>query len=105
HSGAEVRAKLDEELEELDDAIATGDGVTVEEELGDLLFVIVNLARHLGVEAEVALTRSNDKFSSRLRFVENELRASGRSLRQASMEELDELWERAKRTPTQEEEA
>ncbi|HSF19981.1 MAG TPA: nucleoside triphosphate pyrophosphohydrolase [Vicinamibacteria bacterium] len=96
-SSADVRAKLDEELEELDGAIATGDGVSVEEELGDLLFVIVNLARHLGVEAEVALTGSSDKFVSRLRLVENELRGSGRSLREATLEELDELWEQAKR--------
>ena len=69
----------------------------MEEELGDLLFVVVNLARHLGVDCESALRKSNRKFRRRFQSMEERLRAQGGALEQSSMEELEALWQQAKR--------
>lgn len=91
------RAKVDEELRELDDARAHPDAERVEEELGDLLFAIVSMARKLGVDAESALRRTTDKFEHRFRFIEDELRARGKKPADSNLEEMDALWERAKR--------
>ena len=68
----------------------------VKEELGDLLFAIANLARHLGVDAESALELSSSKFSRRFRCVEEGAKAQGRELKSMTLEEMDVLWERAK---------
>ena len=95
-SAKEVKAKLDEELEELNEAVASGSSAAVEEEMGDILFAVVNLARHLDVDAEVALSSAIEKFSERFRHLENALRTQGRSVSDADMEELDHLWEKAK---------
>ncbi len=95
-SAEEVKAKLDEELEELQGAVSSRSPAAVEEELGDILFALVNLARHLDVDAEVALTGAIEKFSERFRYLENALRAQGRSVSDADMEELDHLWKEAK---------
>ena len=90
------RAKIDEELQEVDEAAGGGaDARTVEDEVGDLLFAVVNLARFLDVEPEGALRRANERFSRRFRAVEQ--RAGGsRRLREMDLEEMDQLWERAK---------
>jgi MazG family protein len=95
-SAKEVQAKLDEELEELEAAVATGSAVAIEEEMGDILFALVNLARHLDVDAEIALSGAIEKFSERFKHLENALRTQGRSVNDADMEELDRLWEEAK---------
>lgn len=88
--------KLDEEASELRDAIANGDAANAAEEIGDLLFVIVNLARHLDVEPETALKKTNRKFRQRFKFIEDELKQAGRSLEDTSLDEMDALWNKAK---------
>ena len=96
-SAEDVKAKLDEELVELNQAVASGSPAAVEEEMGDILFALVNLARHLDVDAEVALSAAIEKFGERFRYLESALQAQGRSVSDAGMEELDRLWEEAKR--------
>ncbi len=91
-----VLAKLDEEVDELRMAIQEEDIDGIENELGDLLFTVVNLARHLHVDPEKALRRANEKFSRRFRVAERMARESGRSLSVLSPEELDALWNAAK---------
>ena len=66
------------------------------EELGDLLFVLVNLARKLEVEPETALKKTNRKFRKRFGFIERELKNAGRSLEESTLEEMDSLWNIAK---------
>jgi MazG family protein len=96
-SSAEVRAKLDEEVLELERAVASRSPAAIDEELGDILFVLVNLARHLEVDAEVSLARATEKFSERFRFLERSLEEEGRSVTDATMDELESLWEEAKK--------
>ncbi len=91
-----VLAKLDEELAELREAVRKGDRDGMEDELGDLLFTIVNLARHLQVDPEKALRRANDKFSRRFRTAERMARENGQALDALSAEKLDVLWNAAK---------
>ena len=88
--------KLDEEAAELKAAVASGDTAHVEEEIGDLLFVVQNLARHLGVEPETALKKTNRKFRKRFKFIEDEITASGKNIEQTSLDHMDELWNRSK---------
>ena len=95
-SAEEVKAKVAEEVEELNKAVASGSSAAVEEEMGDILFALVNLARHLDVDAEVALSAAIEKFSKRFKYLESELQTQGRSVNAANMEELDRLWEKAK---------
>lgn len=90
----EVFDKLREELGELDDARKTGSSEAIEGELGDLLFVIVNIARFLKVDPEQALRKTNAKFRRRFAHVEEGL---GKSLKEASLEEMEALWQEAKR--------
>jgi MazG family protein len=96
-SADEVRKKVAEELEELERAVAEKRAGAVEEEMGDILFALVNLARHLEVDSEVALSAAIEKFARRFRYLETRLRAEGRSVSDAEMEELDGLWSEAKR--------
>jgi uncharacterized protein YabN with tetrapyrrole methylase and pyrophosphatase domain len=91
-------AKLDEETAELRQAVANGDPGTVEDELGDLLFMAVNLARHLNVNPDAALSRACAKFAGRFQRVERDAAARGIHLSECSPEELDVLWNRAKET-------
>jgi MazG family protein len=90
------RAKLDEELAELDEAIATGDPARIEHELGDLLASAVNLARFLRLDAEQAMRAANRRFEDRFRQVEAAAQAQGRSLPDMTLAEMEELWEAAK---------
>ncbi|ADU50227.1 MazG family protein [Thermaerobacter marianensis DSM 12885] len=94
------RAKLDEELAELDAAVAEGDPQHVEEELGDVLFVLVNAGRHWGVHAETALLGAVRKFRRRIHQMEEQARRQGRTLEELSPAELDRLWEAAKARET-----
>jgi MazG family protein len=95
-SAEEVRNKIDEELTELASAAASGERDAVAEEIGDVLFALVNLSRHLGVDAEVALRDANEKFAARFRYLESTLAAEGRSVEATDMEELERLWKEAK---------
>jgi len=90
------RAKIDEELRELDEARARGDKAEMEKELGDLLLAVVNLGRKLDLDPESALRGSTDRFTGRFRYIETTLAAEGRAIADASMEELDRLWDAAK---------
>jgi ATP diphosphatase len=89
---------VDEEIGELDAAIAGAAGRdAVEAEFGDLLFALVNYGRHLGIDPESALRRSNEKFVRRFRAVEQRAAASGVSMQEAGLDRLDGWWEEAKR--------
>lgn len=87
--------KLSEELEELKTAVAQGSNI--DEELGDLLFSAVNVSRFVKTDPEEALSRATDKFIRRFRKVDEQVRAEGRSMEDMTPEELDALWERAKK--------
>ena len=95
-STAEVLDKLDEEVAELKAEIAAGDLDKARGELGDLLFVMANLARKLGVDPEDALRGTNAKFVRRFAFIEAELAKDGRSPEQSDLAEMDALWDAAK---------
>lgn len=88
--------KLEEELGELKDAYNEGDGARIEEELGDLLFATVNVARFLNLDAEQALAAGVEKFFQRLRFVEEQARLTGKEMSQYPLAKLDEWWKLAK---------
>ncbi len=93
---SQIFDKLDEEIVELKSAIEENDPANIDEEIGDLLFVIVNLARRLDVEPETALKKTNRKFRKRFRFIEDELAKAGSSLEDVSLETMDNLWNAAK---------
>lgn len=93
-----VRAKVGEELAELDAAMASGDPVAIEHEMGDLLFAVANLARHVGTPAEDALRGAIRRFEARFTHVEDGLHSKGVPTgERAPLEWMDELWEEAKR--------
>jgi len=91
-----VRAKIDEEMAELRQAETDGGVARIAEEFGDLLFSLVNLARHLDVDAEQALRNANRKFESRFRHMEQLVAASGAQLSELDLEALERHWQRAK---------
>lgn len=94
---APVIAKIEEELGEIRMEITQGGSHDrMEDEVGDLLFAVVNLARHLNVDAEHALRRTNAKFESRFRDVERGLAGEGKALTDATLDEMDAHWERSK---------
>lgn len=94
----EVLAKLREELDELENALSRPDAAGhALEELGDLLFSCVNLARHLDGDADTALRQASSKFERRLRHMERSMAAQGKSLADASLEEMDAVWDSVKR--------
>ena len=93
---APVFAKVEEELEEVREAFESGNAEDIREEVGDLLFVAVNLARHLNVEPEAALKQGNRKFTSRFHYIEQQVSKTGRKLKDCELAELDALWEQAK---------
>jgi len=88
--------KVLEELAEVKEAWESGDQAHIQEEIGDLLLVVVNLARHLNVNAEVALKASTKKFSRRFNYIEEQVAASGRVLKDCQLDELDGFWNQAK---------
>lgn len=93
-----VLAKVDEELQEVREALASGDQAAISEELGDLLFATVNIARHLKVNPETALRAANIKFSERLQAVEQQARQQGVALSDCTEAQLDAMWNLAKQT-------
>jgi ATP diphosphatase len=92
----EVLRKIREEADEIEAALDHGNVDELTDETGDLLFVLVNLARHVGVDPDLALRGTNAKFERRFGYVEQTLAAQGRSLDQASLQEMDALWDEAK---------
>lgn len=92
-----VIEKLEEELLELKDAIEKKDQSRIRDELGDLLFTVVNLSRFLDIDPEDALRHTIKKFVGRFKLVEDELRKKGKKLEEASLSEMDRLWDKIKR--------
>ena len=88
--------KLYEEAAELNDAVSREDSDQIAGEIGDMLFVVVNIARKLGIDPETALERSNRKFERRFRFIETAVKRQGRKLKDVSLAEMDVLWDEAK---------
>ena len=96
---APVIEKVHEELQELEIEIEAKNQITrIADELGDLLFASVNLARHLKIDAETALKRATKKFERRFRYIEDNLRVRGKNFKDVDLEEMEELWLRAKST-------
>ena len=93
----QVFAKVMEELHEFEEAWQGGNPERMEDELGDLLFAITNLGRFLSLNPEEALRKTIGRFQKRFRYVENQLELQGKAMPQASLEEMDVLWEQAKR--------
>jgi ATP diphosphatase len=92
----EVLRKIREEADEIEAALDGGKADEIADETGDLLFVLVNLARHVGVDPDQALRGTNAKFERRFGYIERALAAQGRSLESASLAEMDALWNEAK---------
>lgn len=92
-----VWKKVEEEWNELRAAAASGDRRRTREEMGDLLLSLVNLSRFLKIEAEEALAGAVDRFLRRFDYVEKKIRAEGRELSDATLEEMDAFWDEAKR--------
>jgi nucleoside triphosphate diphosphatase len=91
-----VLHKIREEADEIEAALDRGDVQELAEETGDLLFALVNLARHVGADPEMALRGTNAKFERRFGYIERALQSRGRTLESASLEEMDALWNEAK---------
>lgn len=93
---APVLEKLKEEVAEFEEALASGNPERMNDELGDVLFATINLARHSNIEPEVALRSTNRRFEARFKWIEAALSAQGKALKGANLEELDALWNQAK---------
>ena len=91
-----VLAKIREEADEIAAALASGEAGAAREEVGDLLFAVVNLARHLGADPEAALRATNEKFERRFGYIEETLATAGKTPEQSTLAEMDELWNKAK---------
>jgi tetrapyrrole methylase family protein/MazG family protein len=88
---------MEEEMKELKEALLFRKKKRVCEEIGDLLFVIINVSRFLQIDPEEALKKTLDKFISRFHYIETSLRKEGKSFRQSNLIEMDQLWEESKR--------
>jgi MazG family protein len=95
---APVLNKLKEEIAEFEEALASGDHERMSDELGDVLFATINLARHSKIEPEVALRSTNRRFELRFKWIEVALSKQGKVFKDANLEELDALWDQAKST-------
>jgi MazG family protein len=93
---AGARAKVAEEIDEIDAAMRTGDAAALEHELGDLFFAAVSLARKLAIDPEAALRAANSRFTTRFEHIEDRLRERGKTPRDSNLEEMDALWNEAK---------
>ena len=97
----EIFAKLHEEVDELKEALlelpAASEGSRIEQEVGDLLFVAVNIARFLRIDPETALRKTNQKFVSRFQHIEHRLREAGKDFSQSNLEEMERFWQEAKK--------
>jgi ATP diphosphatase len=93
---APILDKLNEEAEELREALESGDRARIEDEFGDALFVLANFARHADIDPESALRSTNAKFERRFRYIEQRLEEQGRKAEDVSLEAMDALWDEAK---------
>ncbi|MBF9232592.1 nucleoside triphosphate pyrophosphohydrolase [Microvirga alba] len=94
---AQVIDKIHEELEEVKEATSSHSRDKIEDEIGDLIFAVTNLARHFDIDPETALRRTNAKFERRFRAIESALEKQSKTLDDASLEEMEQLWVEAKR--------
>ena len=92
----QIFEKIEEEITELHEAVDTKQSKDIGEEIGDLLFAVVNLARRLDIEPETALKTTNRKFRKRFRYIEDGLKAAGKTIDDSDLEEMDQLWNQAK---------
>jgi tetrapyrrole methylase family protein/MazG family protein len=88
--------KVDEEIQELREAVLSGNSSRMEDELGDVLFAVVNLARHLKIDPGVALTRTNAKFTRRFKHVEKGMKLAGLPMEKGNLQDMDRFWNEAK---------
>jgi len=95
-SAHDVILKVEEEIAELKLAISNNDPDNIEEELGDLLFTVINVGRHLNIDANDALARANNKFISRFHSMEKEVATSQKRLEDTSLKELEKIWSKIK---------
>ena len=95
-----VLKKMDEEMEELREALSLQNREKIREEIGDLLFVLVNTARFLRINPEEALEKTIEKFTTRFHYIEASLRKEGRLLHHSNLIEMDRLWEESKKKKT-----
>jgi ATP diphosphatase len=91
-----VLEKFREEIQEVEEAFDKKDKAALQDEIGDMLFVLANLARHAGVDPEIAVESTNKKFRRRFAHIEQDMAGKGRALSAASLEEMDALWDEAK---------
>jgi MazG family protein len=92
----EIFYKLKEEISELEKAIEENNKENIEGEIGDLLFTIVNISRHLGIDPELALRKTNLKFVNRFKFLERKIKEEGKKWEDVTIEEMDKWWEISK---------
>jgi len=92
----QVISKIEEELEELKKSIEDKESKAIENELGDVFFSLVNLGRFMKMDSEKALRKTNKKFINRFHYIEKSLRDADRDIKQATLKEMDLLWEKAK---------
>ena len=95
---APVLKKLKEEVAEFEEALASGNLKRVSDELGDVLFATINLARHSNIEPEVALRSTNRRFETRFKWIEEALSVQNKAFKDVNLDELDALWDQAKKT-------
>jgi tetrapyrrole methylase family protein/MazG family protein len=88
--------KLDEEIAEFKEAVLKGEETDIQDELGDILFVLVNIAKFKKIDAEEALRATNNKFVRRFQYIEQEVAKTGKTLKEASIEEMERYWQEAK---------
>ena len=93
----DIWQKLEEELQEVKDAVQQAERSELEKEIGDSLFALVNLARYYRIDPELALNRTNQKFISRFKYIEEQLKKEQKSFAETSLQEMDYYWESAKR--------
>ncbi|MEE8587577.1 MAG: nucleoside triphosphate pyrophosphohydrolase [Acidobacteriota bacterium] len=93
---AGIREKVEEEFQELDDALQSGDARRIQEEVGDLLFAALNVSRYLGIDPETALNRANRKFTRRFQRMEKHFEARQRPLKDVPLEEMEAIWQQFK---------
>ena len=92
----DVFNKLDEEIAEFKEAVLKSESSSIEGELGDILFVLVNIAKFKKIDAEEALRMTNNKFIKRFQYIEQEVAKKGRTLKETSLEEMERFWQEAK---------
>jgi nucleoside triphosphate diphosphatase len=96
HDARLVLAKIREETDEIEAAIETGEAEKIQDEIGDLLFAVANLARHIGIDPEAAIRGTNEKFARRFAHIEQRIAQHGQKLGEVSLAEMDALWDEAK---------